>query len=174
MILSLLLFVSSFFTTANRGEQKSHDYSRGVQGQGGTKFRSADCVYGHHFLSKKTFIPSKPLRSNAKENKKATIIVVALNVKEEQSSEVQTASGPKCRLRLLLGTGLNSLAQWCSSRPSGKLFRNASQFILPKSFCCRKTFVFKPVRVLVRPSTKKATLNEYKKYSKRAIAKQCV
>ena len=148
MILSLLLFVSSFFTTANRGKQKSHDYSRGVQGQGGTKFRSADCVYGHqflskktfipskplrsnacekqkshdysrgvqgqggakfrsadcvyghHFLSKKTFIPSKPLRSNAKENKKATIIVVALNVKEEQSSEVQTASGPKCRLRL--------------------------------------------------------------------------
>ena len=51
-------------------------------------------------------IPSERLRSNAYENKKATIIVVALNVKEEQSSEVQTASGPKCRLRLLLGTGL--------------------------------------------------------------------
>ena len=35
-------------------------------------------------------IPSERLRSNAYENKKATIIVVALNVKEERSSEVQT------------------------------------------------------------------------------------
>ena len=55
MILSLLLFVSSFFTTAKSGKQKSHDYSRGEQGQGGTTFRSANCVYGYHFLSKKNF-----------------------------------------------------------------------------------------------------------------------
>ena len=113
MILSLLLFVSSFFTTANRGKQKSHDYSRGVQGQGGTKFRSADCVWFSSCprtkkatLNEYKKVPSKRLRSNACEKQKATIIVVALNVKEEQSSEVQTASGPKCRLRLLLGTGL--------------------------------------------------------------------
>ena len=35
----------------------------------------------------------KPLRSNAYENGKATIIVVANSVKEERSSEVQTTSG---------------------------------------------------------------------------------
>ena len=109
MILSLLLFVSSFFTTANRGKQKSHDYSRGGQGQGGTKFRSADCVWFSSCprtkkatLNEYKKVPSERLRSNAYENKKATIIVVASKVKEERSSEVQTASGPKCRLRLLL------------------------------------------------------------------------
>ena len=98
MILSLLLFVSSFFTTANRGEQKSHDYSRGVQGQGGTKFRSADCVWFSSCprtkkatLNEYKKVPSKRLRSNACEKQKATIIVVASKVKEERSSEVQTA-----------------------------------------------------------------------------------
>ena len=41
----------------------------------------------------------KPLRSNAYENGKATIIVVANNVKEERSSEVQTTF---CLVPLLL------------------------------------------------------------------------
>ena len=76
------------------------------------------------FYQKKTFIPSKPLLSNACEKQKATIIVVALNVKEEQSSEVQTASGPKCRLRLV-----RSADYVCySGRDSNPYGREASGF----------------------------------------------
>ena len=54
----------------------------------------------------------------------------------------------------MLEKGLNSHARWCVSHPTGKYF----VFILPKSFCYRKTFVFKPYGFSSRKNTKIATL----------------
>ena len=91
MILSLLLFVSSFFTTANRGKQKSHDYSRGVQDQEGRSSEVQTAFMVITFYLKKTFIPSKPLRSNACEKQKSHDCSCGVQDQEGRSSEVQTA-----------------------------------------------------------------------------------